>query len=470
MDKLRNSIKGRLFIRIFAVTSLFMVAVSLIIYHEVRDTVFGTIDETLHSKMQVISGLLHEEHSNIELELSEVVSGEYSIPRSGHYYKVMMNGELFAAAPSLVDSNFDLTAAARESDDRGSRETVLTSIGPGGEPIRVLQYNLHVFGKTFNITVAESLSDSLGMIQKFKRILSLLMPACILVVSFMAMWIAKRSLIPLERFSGRIKTITHTTLDERIDSAAEDRELADLATSFNDMLDRLQEVFESEKRLIADASHELKTPVAVIKLQCDVVLQRQRTAAEYIDALTTIRSVSDNIDTLVKDLLSLARLDSGILSSKGFVPVSLNDCIQKTVTMVEPFLKQKSLELVTRLGDDITIAGNLDSLTEAVFNILENGVKYNRDNGVLEVTSTRSGGEALVSIRDTGFGIASRDAERIFDRFYRADAERNAEGSGLGLSIAKAIIEAHGGRISMESELGQGSTFKVVLPVLAEQG
>ena len=381
-----------------------------------------------------------------------------------------MNGELFAASPSLVDSNFDLTAGARETEDTGLMEKVLTTTGPGGEPIRVLQYNLQVFGKSFNITVAESLSDSLEMIQKFRRMLLGVIPACILLVSFMAMWIAKRSLIPLERFSRRIKTITHTTLDERIDSAAENRELADLATSFNDMLDRLQEVFESEKRLIADASHELKTPVAVIKLQCDVVLQRQRTAAEYIDALTTIRSVSDDIDTLVKDLLSLARLDSGILASKGFVPISLNDCIQKTVTMVHPFLKQKSLELLTRLGDDVTIAGNLDSLTEAIFNILENGVKYNRDNGVLEVSTASSGGEVIVSIRDTGFGIASRDAERIFDRFYRADAERNAEGTGLGLSIAKAIIEAHGGRISVESELGQGSTFKVVLPVLAERG
>ncbi len=464
MNRLGNSIKGRLFVRILAFTSFFLIVIGAVIYHEIRVNIIAAVDRTLHSKMQVVTGLIHQEEDNlVELELEEVVSGEYSIPRSGHYYKVLMDGRLLAAGPSLVDTGFDL-AAGRDTHDAWLKETVFTSTGPGGEPIRVLRHERKAFGRTFTIFVAESITDSLEMIRKFRRMLLVVIPAGILVVSLMAFWIASRALKPIDQFSRRIEAITHDTLGERIDARAETRELAGLAGSFNTMLDRLQKVFESEKRLIADASHELKTPVAVIKLNCDVALQRERTAEEYVETVKEIRTVSETIDTLVKDLLSLSRLDSGILSSKGFVPVSLNDCIRNTLAMLQPFVANRSIRVETALGDDATVAGNAESLTEALFNILENGVKYNRDHGVLAVSTVRSGADAVVTIRDTGVGIGTADAERIFDRFYRADAARSADGSGLGLSIAKAVIEAHGGRIGLESEPGQGSTFTVTLP------
>lgn len=465
MNMFRNSIRGRLFVWISMFTSLFLIIGGVVIYHEFKVNIIGAIDKTLHSKMQVVTGLIHQEEDNlIELELEEVVSGEYSIPRSGHYYKVLMDGSLLAAGTSLVNTSFDLTAGVRESHDPRLKETVFTSTGPGGEPIRVLQHDRKAFGKTFTIYVAESLTDSLDMIRTFGRLLLVIIPAGILVVSLMAMWIAKQSLKPLEQFSGRIRSITDKTLGKRLAAESETAELAALAESFNDMLDRLQKAFESEKRLIADASHELKTPVSVLMLQCDVMLQQQRTAEQYIEALTTIRSVSDGIGATVKNLLLLARLDSGILSSKEFEAISLNACIQQTVTMLQPFVEKRSIQLLESLGADITVVGNMGSLTEAFLNILENGVKYNRDNGVLEVSTTWNGTEAVVSIRDSGIGIAKDDQERIFDRFYRADSARNADGTGLGLSIARAIIEAHGGRVSLASEPGQGSTFTITLP------
>ena len=470
MNRPRNSIQGRIFLWICTLTSLFLIAIGLVIHHEVREIVLGAVDRTLHSKAQVISGLLHEENNTIELELEEVVSGEYSIPRSGHYFKVLMNGKLFAASPSLVDGGYDLAAGVLETHDRRLKEKIFTSRGPDGEPIRVLQHDLSAFGMTFTIFVAESLSDSLEMIQTFRRFLLMVIPVGILIVSLMALWIARRSLHPLEAFSAKVKAITHETLGERIAVGAETRELSGLAGSFNGMLERLQKVFESEKRLVADASHELKTPVSVIKLQCAVTLQRERTPEEYVDALKTISSVTDAIDALVKDLLSLARIDSGILSSQGCTVVSLTECIQKAVAMMKPFAEERSIRIITTFADDVTIAGNGESLTEAFLNIMENGVKYNREHGVLEVSAARSGAEAVVSIRDTGVGIKAEDMERIFDRFYRSDAARNADGTGLGLSIARAIIEAHGGRITLESEPGTGSTFTATVPLNRHEG
>lgn len=467
MNRPGRSIQGRLFVWILGVTALFQVAIGLFVYREVREIAFGAVDKTLHSKMQVLTGLLHEEHGSIELELNEVVSGEYSIPQSGHYYKVMVDGKPLAAAPSLVDGRFDLTAGVREAHDARLKETTYTSTGPDGEPIRVLQHDLDAFGRTFNFYVAERLTDSLEMIREFGRFLLIVIPAGILVVSLMAFRISRQALKPINLFSGRIRAITHDTLGERLDAGGEARELAGLADSFNAMLDRLQKVFESEKRLIADASHELKTPVAVIGLQCDVLLQRERTAAEYIETVREIKAVAETIDTLVKDLLSLSRLDSGILSSGDFKPLSLNGCIRNALAMLEPFARDRSIRVETTLGHDVTVSGNAESLTEALFNIMENGVKYNADNGLLQVAVASNGNDAVVSVRDTGAGIAEADAGRVFDRFYRADTARNAEGTGLGLSIAKAVIEAHGGTIGLESKPGKGSIFTVSLPGLA---
>jgi len=380
----------------------------------------------------------------------------------------MMNGKLLSASPSLVDNNFDLSAGTLEYRDKKTKEKVLTAVGPDDEPIRVLQYDLKSFGADFSFFVAESLSGSMEIIHTFRNFLLLVIPSGILVVCLTGLWIARQSLFPIEAFSDRIKKITHKTLNERIDTGKETSELTGLADSFNEMLDRLQRVFDSEKRLIADASHELKTPVSVIKAECDVTLQKERRSEEYIEAIKTIREVAENIDDHIKALLSLARLDSGILSPVDFAAVSLTECIQKTIDITRSLAEKRLISVTETLEDDITVAGNRDSLIEAFLNILENGVKYNRDKGALEVSVNSKGEKTFVSFKDTGAGIKKEDLHRVFDRFYRADSVRSAEGTGLGLSIAKSVIEAHGGEITVESEQSKGSTFTVVLTVKQE--
>ena len=177
-----------------------------------------------------------------------------------------------------------------------------------------------------------------------------------------------------------------------------------------------------------------------------------------------MRSASENLDRIVRDLLSLARLDSGILLSRGFAVISLDECIQKALEIMKPVADQKGVQVTAAFEAGLTVSGNRESITEAFLNLIENGLKYNRDSGILRVSAVSKGREAVVTIRDTGVGIKNEDRERIFDRFYRSDTARNEEGTGLGLSISRTIIEAHGGDIAVESELGKGSTFTVVLP------
>lgn len=465
MKALINSIKGRLFLWFFIFTSALVIIIGLFLYHEVKEIAFDAVDKTLHSKMQIIIGLMHEEHGEIELELSEVVSGDYTIPRSGHYYVVIINGKLSAASPSLVDENFDLTLGKLESSDEEIKERVYTSVGPDKEPIRVLQHDFELFDTPVSVFVAESLRDSLDMIKTFRRFLQISIPVSILAACLVGFWIAKQSLEPLKVFSTKIKKITHKTLSERIDAKAETLELIGLADSFNEMLNHIQKAFEAERRLISDASHELKTPVSVIKAQCDVALQKDRTTEEYIEALKMVMTVTDNMGHIIRDMLSLARLDSGVLTPADFKIIPLNDCILKAVLLTKPLADKKLIDIRTSLEEDINIHGDKDRLAEAFLNIIENSVKYNKEHGVVEVSVIKKEGHASISVKDTGMGIKEADLGNIFERFYRADTTRSMEGTGLGLSIAKTIIEMHSGNTKAESELGKGSCFTVTLPL-----
>jgi heavy metal sensor kinase len=461
-----GSIKVRLFVWSFAFTALMIIAIGWFLLHEVKVIIMGSIDNALHSKEQLITGLLHVEKDDVELELSEIILGEYSIPRSGHYYKVLLDGQILAASPSLVDNGFDLASGSLVFMNADTNQKVYTSTGPNKEPIRTLHHSFKAYGRTFDIFVAESIRDNIIMINAFQHFLFIVIPLCILTVCLVSGWIIKRSLKPLDVFSFSIRRITHKSLGDRLEVKAEVQELSGLAASFNEMLGRLQKAFESERRLISDASHELKTPVSVIKAHCDVLLQKERTVDEYREALETIRETANNMGRLAKDLLSLARLDAGMLSPMGFREISLKICVQKALRLTLPLAERRSVNITLSLAEDLYVKGDEDRLSEAFLNLLENAICYNRENGSVEISAGKENGVVRMTVADTGTGIIEEDRKRIFDRFYRTDTARGTEGTGLGLSIVKAIIENHHGAIEVESTPGKGSCFSVILPLL----
>ena len=272
------------------------------------------------------------------------------------------------------------------------------------------------------------------------------------------------SLKPLQIFAAALEKITHKTLNERIEKKRQARELQGLAETFNSLLSRLQAAFESEKHLIADAAHELKTPLTVIRAQCDISLQKKRNSEEYVDSLFEIKAVSESMLRQINSMLTLARLDSGMLAAVTFREVFLSECIDDAIRLVAPLAKNKDILINKELGGEITVTGDKESLTEAILNILENAVSYNRPGGSVYVEMERSGTQVMITIRDTGIGINNEEAPRIFDRFYRAKATRSTEGTGLGLSIAQAVIQAHHGDIEVKSEVSRGSCFIIKLP------
>lgn len=460
-----NSIKGRLFFWILLLISAVLIIRGVSIYNEIKRTSHQPVKHAIHSKIQILKGLLFEKDGKIGMEHSEILSGEYSIPRSGHYYKVIVNGKVIDFSPSLVDEGFNLTSEKLESYDDQLKESVYISTGTDGEPVMTVQHDFEIFNMPATIYATQSIKENFAIVKRFKIFFLISIPFYTLIAALVGLWIAKQSLKPLKVFSSKIERITHATLSERIDTEFQTEEVKSLARSFNDMLDRLQKAFDSEKRLFADASHELKTPLSVIKTQCEVLLQKDRTKEEYTKALGIIKTTSDTIKRIIDDMLSLARFDSGMLSTPGFKPVSLSVCLGNAIRLADTIVQKKSLKIKTTLPDDINIHGDENSLTEAFLNILDNAIRYNSAGGAVEISASKNKNRAEVTIRDTGYGIKETDLERIFDRFYRADTSRDTEGTGLGLSIAKAIIEAHGGEIRVKSEVNKGSCFTITLSV-----
>ncbi len=461
-----HSIKGRLFLWIFcSVTGLFAL-LGIIIHQEHHEIVFDAMDKLLHSNLQLVKGLVHtHDGESIECESNEFVQGEYVIPNSGHYYKVFIDKRLAGYSFSLPDRNFDLTPGKPESQDVNTQEWVYLSPGPNGEPLRVLRHDFVFMDTPVRIIVAEDISDHLYMIDQLTNYLMLLFPILIVLIACISLGIAGFSLAPLHKFSTALQRISHKNLEQRLEEH-QVQELRVLAEQFNALLERLQRAFAAEQRLMGDAAHELKTPLAVIRAECDISLQRTRTLEHQRQSLKNIREVTQQMFKQIQGLLALARLDSGIIDQSGFQPLSLHQCILDALQLTQTLAEKKNIALTRSLGQqDIPIQGNKEMLTEALVTVLENAIKYNHIGGFVSVDLQQRNLFAEISISDTGMGIQAEERDRIFDRFYRSPAVRNLEGSGLGLSIAQAILQAHGGRITVSASGKGGSRFTLHVPL-----
>lgn len=283
-------------------------------------------------------------------------------------------------------------------------------------------------------------------------------------------WLARRIVQPLEQMAQTAERITEKSLDQRLELVGASTELTRLSTVFNTMLDRLHAAFQRQIRFTADASHELRTPVAVILSQAEHTLSRPRSPEDYCSALETCLRAARRMKRLVDDLLLLARADSGRLEIRQ-EPLDLADVVRQSLAMLEPLANEKQVRLSSQLLTTPAI-GDAARLGQVVTNLVTNAVQYNRPDGEVFVSVNSREGKAALVVSDTGLGIPTEDQPRLFERFFRADQARThseGSGTGLGLSIVAEIVAAHQGTIDVTSELGVGTTVTVLLPIPGDQ-
>jgi heavy metal sensor kinase len=273
-----------------------------------------------------------------------------------------------------------------------------------------------------------------------------------------------RALAPVTRISQAAAAMTAGDFAARIAVERTENELEQVALALNQAFDRLHLAVENERRFTADASHELRTPLATVSAEIEWALSRERSTEEYRRCLDTAQRAANRMRQVVERLLTLARADSAEMMLQR-APVGLAPVVSDALGIVQPLAEQRQISIDTHL-DAATVVGDRDRLTDLVTNLCSNAIQYNKVGGQVSVEVWPEGNEACLRVRDTGNGISADDLPRIFDRFYRADKARTAHsgGAGLGLAIAKWIVEAHGGRITCHSTLGQGTEILVHLP------
>ena len=272
------------------------------------------------------------------------------------------------------------------------------------------------------------------------------------------------ALRPINRISATARAMTAGDFGARIPASDVDTELGQLARALNEAFDRLHAALERQRRFTADASHELRTPLATMSTEVQWALGRDREPAEYRESLEVCRRAAGRMTAMVERLLVLARAETGP-DTEPRETVSADAVARRVVDDVRPLAARQHVTIELE-RERVSVMGNAGRLQEALTNIVVNAVQYNREGGCVTVVVGGRGGEAVIEVRDTGIGIAPGDALRVFEPFYRADAarSRDAGGAGLGLAVARTIVERHGGRISCASEPGVGTTISVALP------
>jgi heavy metal sensor kinase len=294
--------------------------------------------------------------------------------------------------------------------------------------------------------------------------LYIILPLAVLIAAVISYFLAGRALRPLTRIAHTAEQIGPNTLGKRISYDGPADEVGTMATAFDSMLNRVQRAFERERRFSADASHELRAPLAAIKSGIGVSLARPRSAAENRATLESLDAQVDQLIRLCDDLLVLAR--GGRPRSAESELVDLTSLLELVVEQFDPLAQERFVTVRTRIRKRLVVTGYADDLIRVFLNLLGNGVKFTPAGGMVTVDARKLHGQVHVSISDTGPGIPAEHLPHLFEPFYRADPsrDRSESGTGLGLAIAHEIAGAHNGSIAVESTVGEGTTFEVILP------
>ncbi len=431
----------------------------------VRRSLIGTTDLALAARIDGVRLFVdNAERENLSptelrdefLEWAQLTNGEVLIEVTGR------GGEVFCTVQRP-----GWQALSAHLDDP------LEAVGPeqtmAGTPVRVKLGQLVARDNTYRVLVAASMEQTVAAISRFHTALLFLFPSILIAAAAGGYWISGRALAPVGRMTREVQAITVRNLERRVDVPHTDADLQRLAYTFNAMLSRLQVSVADLSRLTADASHELRTPVTLVRTTADVALSRERTPAEYRDALGEVLSHAERMSYLVDDLLALARADAGV-ESRDDEAADVVAAARLAVEDVRASAEGSRLIVgVTADAPQVLAAVSAESIRRLLGIVLSNAVRYTPEDGrvAVSIVGHATAQRIEIHVTDTGIGIDPAERAHVFDRFFRGASARAvaAEGSGLGLAIARSIVTTHGGTIDIvDSTDATGCDVRITLP------
>lgn len=456
-----DSVRTRLTLWYATVLAMSLIAFAVLVYYAAANIFDARQDELLRSTAETVASAYVQEleEENSVAKANEVVLAEMVFPN--RYVEVVdPDGRVVAWSGNLAGHQFTIPAATLGEARRRGAFVVLNDL-------RVAVVPLSPAKELGFAIVAEPLSVVEEGLRRLRRDFLFGVPLILILASLGGYFLARKSLSPIALMNQQTHRISAENLSARLDVTNPRDEVGHLALTINALLTRVDRAFQEQRRFIADASHELRTPLAVLRGETEVALQQERVVTEYKQSLALIKDEAERLSRIVEDLFLLARepVDAPSMTTET---VRLDQLVAECARAASVLAAQKGLRLTLNEHlPAITVMGDDEMLKRMLLNLLDNAVKYTPEGGEVKIDLGLENGDAQIVVTDTGIGIPAAEQPRIFDRFYRVDKARSRTlgGAGLGLSIARWILAGHGGTLSVESAPGQGSAFRVRLPL-----
>jgi heavy metal sensor kinase len=460
----RRSIGFRLAAWYFAVFACSLGAFSVAAWFAMRASVYHAVDDELRDRVRGVKSFMDRQISSLSIPEIRDEFREHSVLGPGGDLLQVCDeqGQWLYRSVALESNNIPIELPRALDVSRFETRQVER------HSLRFATKRIIVNGKPYTVQVAARLDEAFEALQRFRWTLLFATPFLLIAASAGGFWLSSRALTPVDQISRAAQRISIENLADRLEVTESGDQLQRLSETLNAMFSRLEASVRRIKEFTADASHELRAPVALIRTIAEVAVQkRDRPAGEYLEALDEILEESERTSQVVDSLMLLARADSG-KENLGCVPVDAFAVVKEAAEQGEKLARSHGLEFHSNVPKGpVPIQADADALRRALLILLDNAVKYTPQGGSVRIALDTNDGFAVVSVSDSGIGIASQDLAHIFDRFWRADKARSREqgGAGLGLSIAKWIVDIHGGSIEVESQPGKGSIFHLRVPL-----
>ncbi len=421
-----------------------------------------SVDETEYHEMQeraddVRVVLSHEDPDRNLQQLTSDLASVYSLKDDGKYLQVRdeQGNWIFRSRRMVEESPY--LPAPESLPEAGS----LAEFRQGIHDVRTLAYPIVVRGQHYSVQTGISLDKSTALLSSFRTNLLLLTPMMILLAAVGGHAMSRKALRPVAALAAEVQRINDRNLDIRLPVSSAKDEISDLSRTLNQMLERIDKAFASVRAFTGNASHELRTPITLLRTEIEVALYHPRKADEYRATLGLLHEETVRMTSLIENLLSLARADGGA-ETFALAPIRASILLRRIAETWKSTMEQAMLTFHVEIPNDkFFVLGDEHGLQRLFSILLENASKFAPPGGSVKLCTAVEDSRIIFSVRDTGIGIAPEHKPRIFERFYRAapDGRSPVGGSGLGLALAKWIAERHGTELSVESEPGHGSSF-----------
>jgi len=428
-----------------------------------RASLYGAIDDALDRRIVNLYNSCVAHHPATLGDLRNDLRDTANLTWGGGLYQVFTeDGSLVFQSDGLARHNVPVQAPPVQRGKATHR-----NIRTADWPVRLAARQVSFGERNWIVEEGEPLNLAEVSLRDFARLLLLAAPLLIALGTLASYMISSRALAPVDWITSDARSINSGNLSERLSVPEAHDELRRLSETLNSMLDRIESSMHQIRQFTADASHELRSPITLIRAAAEYSLRRDRSKEDLVEAMSKIERESERTSRLISDLLMLARTDAQvhpIADAQANLVAATQDVLQR----ITPLVQGKQIKMESSIPPtSIFVRGSQDIVERLVFILVDNALKFTNPGGDIQVTLAQNETKGLLEVTDTGVGIADADLKHIFDRFWRADRVRTREegGSGLGLSIAQKIVEQCGGSIRAESQLGRGSRFIATIPL-----